>query len=181
LRRALVLLTIALLGAAGAMLGAAAKKGAPARKGASSTAANKSAASAKKGTPAAKKSGAGTKGAAASNGAASRKTTASRRKKGRGRARQSAQTWRSRQLVPTPERYTAIQEALIRKGYLQGIATGQWDQASADALRRFQQDQNLEPSGKLNSLSLIALGLGPKYDSTTAAAPPPSLPPQRPN
>jgi hypothetical protein len=29
-------------------------------------------------------------------------------------------------------------------------------------LKQFQQDQNLEPNGKLNSLSLIALGLGAK-------------------
>jgi hypothetical protein len=38
-----------------------------------------------------------------------------------------------------------------------------WDQNSADALRRFQQDQNLQASGKLDSLSIIALGLGPKH------------------
>ena len=33
-----------------------------------------------------------------------------------------------------------------------------------EAMKRFQKDQNLEPSGKLTSLSLIALGLGPKQD-----------------
>jgi hypothetical protein len=43
-------------------------------------------------------------------------------------------------------------------------------------LRRFQQEQNLEPSGKIDSLSLIALGLGPKYDR--AAAAPAPKPPQ---
>jgi hypothetical protein len=48
--------------------------------------------------------------------------------------------------------------------------TGVWDTESADALRRFQQDQNLEPSGKLNSLSLIALGLGAKHGSPAAPA-----------
>ena len=39
-----------------------------------------------------------------------------------------------------------------------------------------QQDQKLDPSGKINSLSLIALGLGPKRD--TAEVPPPPKPPQ---
>ena len=31
-----------------------------------------------------------------------------------------------------------------------------------DALKRFQSEQSLEPTGKIDSLSLIALGLGPK-------------------
>jgi peptidoglycan hydrolase-like protein with peptidoglycan-binding domain len=65
--------------------------------------------------------------------------------------------------VPTPDRYKEIQDALAKKGYLHGDPTGVWDQNSADALRRFQQDQNLQASGKLDSLSIIALGLGPKH------------------
>ncbi len=72
-------------------------------------------------------------------------------------------TWRPGQTAPTPERYKEIQEALAKKGYLHGEANGKWDQDSADALRRFQQDQNLETSGKLDSLSIVALGLGPKH------------------
>jgi peptidoglycan hydrolase-like protein with peptidoglycan-binding domain len=68
------------------------------------------------------------------------------------------------QMQPTPERYKQFQEALIKKGYLKGEATGTWDAASADAMRRFQRDQNLEPTGKPDqSLTIIALGLGPKY------------------
>ena len=84
-------------------------------------------------------------------------------------------TWRAGQMAPTPDRYKEIQDALAKRGYLHGEATGAWDQESADALRRFQQDQNLQPSGKLNSLSLIALGLGPKHD-TTVEKPPASQP-----
>ncbi len=71
--------------------------------------------------------------------------------------------WHPGQTAPTPDRYKEIQEALAKKGYLHGEATGVWNADSADALRRFQQDQNLSASGKLDSLSLIALGLGPKY------------------
>ena len=74
-----------------------------------------------------------------------------------------AHSWRAGQMQPTPERYKEIQQALAKKGYLHGEATGVWNQDSADALRRFQQDQNLQASGKLDSLSIIALGLGPKY------------------
>lgn len=78
-------------------------------------------------------------------------------------ARPARSTWRTGQTAPTPDRYKEIQTALAQKGYLQGEATGVWNQDSAEALRRFQQDQNLQASGKLDSLSIIALGLGPKY------------------
>ena len=80
------------------------------------------------------------------------------------KARAPAPRTHGGQTEPTPERYKQFQEALIAKGYLHGEATGKWDEASADAMRRFQRDQNLEPTGKPNeSLSIIALGLGPKY------------------
>lgn len=84
------------------------------------------------------------------------------RPKGKGRAVATARARRSYQAVPTPERYKEIQEALAAKGYFKGDANGKWGADSVDALRRFQTDQNLDPDGKLGSLSLIALGLGPK-------------------
>lgn len=74
-------------------------------------------------------------------------------------------SWRTRQLAPAPERYKEIQTALVEKGYLKPEdATGAWDQNSADALKKFQAEQSLDSSGKINSLSLIALGLGPHHD-----------------
>ena len=75
------------------------------------------------------------------------------------------------QLTPTPERYKEIQQALASKGYLRTEPTGEWSSDSAEALKRFQAEQNLSPDGKLTSLSLIALGLGPKRLSPQAAAP----------
>lgn len=66
------------------------------------------------------------------------------------------------QQQPSPDRYREIQQALIDRGYLRQEATGQWDDNSTNALNRFKQDQNLKVDGKLDSLSLIALGLGPK-------------------
>jgi len=76
-------------------------------------------------------------------------------------------------MQPAPERYREIQQALIAKGYLQGEATGVWDQASIAALRRFQQDQRLDATGRLDSLSLIALGLGPQYPKVSPPKPSP--------
>jgi peptidoglycan hydrolase-like protein with peptidoglycan-binding domain len=85
-------------------------------------------------------------------------------------AKRPATTWRNRQLAPTPERYRQIQEALAAKGYLPPEnANGAWNQTSVEALKRFQAEQKLESTGKINSLSLIALGLGPKHDASVKA------------
>jgi peptidoglycan hydrolase-like protein with peptidoglycan-binding domain len=70
------------------------------------------------------------------------------------------------QQSPTPQRYMEIQQALANKGYYKGPVSGQWGADSIDALKRFQQDQNLNGTGKLDSMSLIALGLGPKRSLT---------------
>jgi len=85
---------------------------------------------------------------------------------------------RSSQQAPTPERYKEIQESLASKGYFKGEATGEWGPDSEDALKRFQTDQNLTPDGKLNSLSLIALGLGPKR-LTAQSSPQPAAEPAK--
>ena len=86
-------------------------------------------------------------------------------------------TWRNRQLAPTPERYKEIQGALAAKGYLKPEdANGSWNQASVDALTRFQAEQNLGSTGKINSLSLIALGLGPRHDTAQALVKPEPMP-----
>jgi hypothetical protein len=78
-----------------------------------------------------------------------------------------AVTWRNRQVQPSQDRYKEIQQALAAKGYLApDQETGSWDQNSANAMKQFQTAQNLDASGKINSLSLIALGLGPKHESS---------------
>ena len=69
---------------------------------------------------------------------------------------------RSYQQAPTQDRYREIQTALMNKGYFHGQLNGEWGSDSTDALKRFQAEQNLQPDGRLNSLSLIAMGLGPK-------------------
>jgi hypothetical protein len=103
--------------------------------------------------------------------AKSTKTTA--RRKGK----TSRAPARSYQQAPTPDRYKEIQQALASKGYYKGEPTGQWGEDSTDALKRFQAEQNLMPDGKINSLSLIALGLGPKrLTAKSDSAPQPGAP-----
>lgn len=67
--------------------------------------------------------------------------------------------WQAR---PTPERYAEIQQVLAEKGFYKGETNGAWGPESVTALKEFQRSQNLDPDGKLGSLSLIALGMGPK-------------------
>ena len=74
-----------------------------------------------------------------------------------------------RQTRPTRERYTEIQNALIRAGYLEGPADGAWGESSAKALSKFQLENGLESTGRIDALSLIKLDLGPKYENQTAA------------
>lgn len=79
------------------------------------------------------------------------------------------------QLHPDSDRYAEIQKALADRGYFKGEVNGQWNDDSADALRRFQTDQKLDSDGKIDSLTLIGLGLGPKHDgSLVTPLPPPA-------
>jgi peptidoglycan hydrolase-like protein with peptidoglycan-binding domain len=68
---------------------------------------------------------------------------------------------------PSSERLKEIQQTLAGRGYFNGEPTGAWGPSSIDALKRFQHDQNLVEDGKIGSLSLIALGLGPKREPGT--------------
>jgi hypothetical protein len=97
-------------------------------------------------------------------------TTASARSASKKAPPPPRSTWRNRQATPSPSRYNEIQNALVAKGYLApNAAGGTWDQTSVEALKRFQAEQNLDTTGKINSLSLIALGLGPKHDAPANA------------
>jgi peptidoglycan hydrolase-like protein with peptidoglycan-binding domain len=106
---------------------------------------------------------------------ASKKSSSTKRRttQRKARAAQPKSNWRTVQRQPTRERYSEIQEALIQRGYLSGGATGDWGTDSVEALRRFQADHELDATGKINSLSLIALGLGPKREGklSTSGAP----------
>jgi putative peptidoglycan binding protein len=75
---------------------------------------------------------------------------------------------------PDTDRLREIQQAMADKGYFKGEVNGVWNPDSVDALKRFQTERNITPDGKINSLSLIGLGLGPKHDGAVAALPLPS-------
>jgi peptidoglycan hydrolase-like protein with peptidoglycan-binding domain len=90
------------------------------------------------------------------------KTTSTKSRSTKSRKSHAKPVRRSSQQAPTPDRYKEIQQALADKGYFKGSVDGKWGSDSTDALKKFQSDQSLDPDGKIGSLSLIALGLGPK-------------------
>ena len=78
-------------------------------------------------------------------------------------SRRRRKTARGQQKIDS-ERAQSIQEALIREHYLTGEATGKWNQASEDAMRRYQGDHGWQTKTVPDSRALIKLGLGPSKD-----------------
>ena len=78
-------------------------------------------------------------------------------------SRKRRRTARGQQKIDS-ERAQSIQEALIRAHYLTGEASGKWNQATEDALRRYQGDQGWQTKTVPDSRALIKLGLGPSKD-----------------
>lgn len=79
----------------------------------------------------------------------------------------------STQQAPDEGRVREIQQALATRGYNVEV-TGAWGPQSVEALKKFQEDQNitnLTGRGKLDSLTLIALGLGPNRPPAATGAP----------
>ena len=94
--------------------------------------------------------------------AAKSRRTASRR----GRKYAKKASWKNRgQKAIASDRATSIQEALIRENYLQGEPTGQWDQATKQAMVRYQEDHGWQTKMVPDSRALIQLGLGPSNDN----------------
>ncbi|MDX2182179.1 MAG: peptidoglycan-binding domain-containing protein [Bryobacteraceae bacterium] len=102
---------------------------------------------------------------------ASKPTAVKKRPIKSSRGKKTAAKRPPRQMNPSPDRYRDIQQALIDKGFLDGPATGVWDDKSIAALKRFEESQKLKMDGKIDSLSLIALGLGPKRSASALTAP----------
>ncbi|MFZ0816059.1 MAG: hypothetical protein WAM78_11100 [Candidatus Sulfotelmatobacter sp.] len=82
----------------------------------------------------------------------------------RASARSKKKTTARGQQKIDPERAQAIQEALIREHYLSGEAAGSWNQASEDAMRKYQADHGWQSKTVPDSRALISLGLGPSHD-----------------
>jgi hypothetical protein len=63
------------------------------------------------------------------------------------------------------ERTMEIQQALVREHYLNAEPSGEWDQATRDALMRFQGDNHWQTKVLPDSRALIKLGLGPSREN----------------
>ena len=85
-------------------------------------------------------------------------TTASSKKKST--KKRHASKREPTQKAPTPERISEIQSALARNGYYQGNPNGKWDSNTISAMQKFQSDNGLSNSGKIDASSLQKLGLG---------------------
>ena len=112
---------------------------------------------------------------AKAQGTPSKKPSARSKSSGKSRrgitAKKSSRRQRG-QKAPDSERISEIQEALSKDGSFSGTPNGKWDDATVEAMRKFQESHGLNPTGKLDAKTLQKLGLG---SETTGVAPP--LPP----
>ena len=76
------------------------------------------------------------------------------------------------QKAPTPDRIRDIQSALNREGAYAGEPTGKWDAATIEAMKKYQGDNGITPTGKIDALTLNKLGLG--SDTAGKGAPVPT-------
>jgi hypothetical protein len=90
-------------------------------------------------------------------------TSTSKSHAGKRSSRRKSVRTRGQQKIDS-ERAQAIQEALIREHYMSGEASGTWNQASEDAMRRYQADHGWQSKTVPDSRALISLGLGPSKD-----------------
>jgi len=88
-------------------------------------------------------------------------TTHKATRKGK-RARKAS--WRRGQQKIDPKRAREIQEALIREHYMQGNASGIWDQTSQKAMVRYQAENGWQTKTVPDARALIKLGLGPDHE-----------------
>jgi hypothetical protein len=104
-----------------------------------------------------------------SSPAAASKSSASTKKKKSSKHHSSRRE--PTQKAPTPERISEIQSALARGGYYQGQPNGKWDSNTVAALQKFQSDNGMNASGKLDAPSLQKLGLGSSTAGVDAPKP----------
>jgi hypothetical protein len=76
------------------------------------------------------------------------------------------------QKAPTADRIKEIQAALQKDGSYQGEPNGKWDDASVEAMKKYQGKNGISPTGKIDALTLNKLGLG--SDTAGKGAPVPA-------
>lgn len=75
------------------------------------------------------------------------------------------------QTVPTADRIREIQAALQKDGSYEGEPNGKWDDATTEALRKYQDKNGITPTGKIDAISLNKLGLGSETAGKGAPVP----------
>jgi len=106
---------------------------------------------------------------AAHPGAAQTTSTTSRKKKTSSRSKRKPKV--KGQSVPTPDRIREIQTALQKDGSYEGAPTGKWDAATTDAMKKYQDKIGVNPTGKIDAVSLNKLGLGSETAGKGAPVP----------
>jgi peptidoglycan hydrolase-like protein with peptidoglycan-binding domain len=76
------------------------------------------------------------------------------------------------QKAPAPDRISEIQKALGKDGSFGGTPNGKWDDSTVEAMRKFQAAHGLNPSGRLDALTLQKLGFGSQTAGVAAPIPP---------
>jgi peptidoglycan hydrolase-like protein with peptidoglycan-binding domain len=91
------------------------------------------------------------------------------------------------QAAPTSDRIREIQTALQKDGSYEGEPTGKWDAATEDAMRKYQDKNGVNPTGKIDAVSLNKLGLGSEtagkgapVPAATSSTPPATAPAPKP-
>jgi len=79
------------------------------------------------------------------------------------KSRKSAANRHGQQKID-PQRTLEIQEALIREHYLTGKPSGVWNEATQQAMQRYQADNNWQSKTTPDARALIKLGLGPDHE-----------------
>jgi peptidoglycan hydrolase-like protein with peptidoglycan-binding domain len=78
------------------------------------------------------------------------------------------------QAAPTADRINEIQGVLAKNGAYVGEPSGKWDDSTVEAMKKFQASHGLNPTGKMDALTLQKLGLGSETAGMGVPTPPPN-------
>src|SRR5665213_3669758 len=91
--------------------------------------------------------------------------------KSKGKSRSKFAAKPKGQAAPTSDRIREIQSALQKDGSYEGEPTGKWDSATSDAMRKYQDKNGVNPTGKIDAISLNKMGLGSETAGKGAPVP----------
>lgn len=110
-------------------------------------------------------------------GSAAAKSTTGTAKKRSGKSGKSSSRRGKRvkgQAAPTVDRVNEIQGALAKNGAYSGTPSGKWDDSTVEAMKKFQSTHGLNPTGRMDALTLEKLGLGSETAGMGVPTPPPN-------